>query len=164
METTTPSAFVVTDWRKESHQTKNPLRFDGEAVEIAAAVVGLEITLGMVIQVRIIDQSDDGDQGSTEQVGPNAYRITIAIANKAHFEDRHLYIANNSLLHELRIIALAQMLGDQAEAIFGSELGAKSAAIDARLHARLADHTGEKETGHAGAAMGQMVWAIGFGL
>jgi len=85
METTTVSAFAVTDWRKASRQAKNPLIISTEALEIAAAVAGVDLGLGVTIAIRLVDQSKTNEQGVAQQVGPNTYRITVAVAGKPNY-------------------------------------------------------------------------------
>lgn len=168
METTAPATHCLTiaDRRKASRQAKNELRFSREAAEIILAVVGVEITPNLVIKVTLVDV-DAKKQGVARRVGPEAFEVTISVAGKAHYEDRHHYVINNSLCHELRHVA--QM---QADENFAAKYAAASKKVgygrnpyevEARFYGRLADHTGTKNTGPAGPAMGELLWAIALG-
>ena len=160
-------ALDIKDRRKESRQAKNPLHTDTEALEIAMAIAGVEVTPNLVIKVRVKDQRSAGQQGEAKRIGPEAFLVKIRVAGKGHYEDRHHYVLNNSLIHELRHVA--QMQQDEA---FGAKYAKANATVgygsnpyevEAREYGRLADHTGTKDTGSAGPALGKECWGLGLG-
>lgn len=163
---TTAHCIDIKDFRKESRQQKSPMIFDVEAIEVALAVVGVEITPNLQIKVRIKD-GDGNAQGLCQQLGKESFRVTVRVAKKAAYADRHHYVVNNSLLHELRHVAQMQADPQQgqkyalANKVMG--YGENPYEVEARFFGRVADHTGTKATGPAGPAMGKSVWAIHFG-
>lgn len=162
--TTATDVLDVKDRRKDTRQAKHPLVLDREALDIAAAVAGVDLA-GCTIKVRIKD-GDAKAQGQARRIGPNAFLVTLRVAKKDAYLDRHHYVVNNSLVHELRHVA--QM---QADPNFAQNYSAETMAkgyqanpyeVEARYFGRLADHTGTKDTGPAGKALGTLVWAVRF--
>ena len=162
--TTSTDIITVRDARKSTRQAKHPLVLDREALDIACAIVGVELGQGGTILVELRDAAS-GKQGFARRTR-KGFKVVLFVTKKDTYEDRHHYVINNSLCHELRHVA--QM---QADEDFTAKYAAATKAVgyeanpyevDARYHGRLADHTGTKNTGTAGPAVGELVWAVRF--
>lgn len=153
-------AVDFADQRKKGPKVK----VDLDSLDAALEAAGVDTSKDPLIKVRLRDVAKQGEQGSMRQIGPNAYRVIVKVVPKDKLEDRHLYVMNNSLVHELRHVTQAQKTKG-----FGSVYSAMTKKfgyyknpfeIEARFYGRLADHTGKKDTGPAGAAKGKDVWAF----
>lgn len=164
MPTTTEThAVTLCDRRKPSRQARLPLALSVDALEAAMAVVGVDVTADLAIRLLVKD-GDGGQQGSMVQTGPESFDVTVRVAKKDSYEDRHHYVMNNSLAHELRHVAQAQ-----ADPGFAARYTAATRRfgyqqnpyeVEARFYGRLADHMGAKDTGPAGPALGKALWAL----
>lgn len=134
------------DFRDDREGEATPLRIDEERLNAALDAAQVD-THGIEVRLRLRTQTDTNHQGFCKRIREGVYRVVVYVADKEAFEDRHLYVINNSLVHELRHIAQWQ-------------LGMPGDEIDARYYGRLADHTGKKNTGKAGPALGKDVWAV----
>ena len=131
---------------------------------MALEAVGLTVGPQTEIRLRLRAQTHLGQQGSTTRIGPDAYRVVVCVADKPALADRHLYVVNNSLLHELRHVHQLQQDPD-FEAAYAHQNANVGYAdnpyeIEARYYGRLADPTGEKDTGPAGAHLGKAAWGL----
>lgn len=167
--------LTVKDRRKATRQTKNPALFSVEAFEIACAVTGVDLGPETHIILCLTDEAagDKAKQkGYMRQVGPDAYIIKVRVRKQPVWADRHYYVLNNTLLHELRHVAQAQAcrkMGLNFGEIAATELAEHGYwnaphEVDARNYGRLADHTGTKDTGDAGKALGDLAWPLRFGI
>lgn len=162
----TTNIITVNDRRKATRQAKHPLVLDRGALDIAMAVTDVDLTEpGLAIVIDLVD-GDGNKQGMARRRADGTFHVTIGIVKKAAYEDRHHYVANNSLLHELRHVAQMQadpnFIAAYKKAIKAVGYQANPYELEARYFGRLADHTGKKDTGPAGPAMGPMVWAVRF--
>jgi hypothetical protein len=130
------------------------------ALQAAGVVVGP----GTRIRLRLREQAHPGQQGLAQRIGPDRYRVVIHVAPKDRLEDRHLYVLNNSLLHELRHVAQMQADPEHGAKYLHQNLTvgyeANAFEVEARYYGRLADHTGTKDTGPLGPPLGKRVWAL----
>lgn len=153
-------AIDVKDFRKNQ---STPITVDPDRMDAALAAAGVKTGPGLEIRLRIKDQKG-GQQGSMRQIGPNAFRVIIRVAHKPEFADRHRYVLNNSLVHELRHVAQAQADPNfQAKYVAATKKFGYTSnpyEVEARYYGRLADHTGKKHTGPAGTAVGKDVWGL----
>lgn len=163
--TTSTDLITVRDRRKATRQAKHQLVLDREALDIACAVVGVDLTSDQPLLIELRDGNGQ-QQGQARRTSRGGFKVTVYVAKKDAYADRHLYVVNNSLLHELRHVA--QM---QADPGFAANYAAATKAVgyqanpyevEARYFGRLADHTGTKNTGNAGPALGELVWAVRF--
>jgi len=132
------------------------------AAMLAAGVVGSK---NLKIKLRIRDQAKAGQQGMAQKIGPEEYRVVISVAPKARLENNHLYVLNNSLVHEMRHVAQHQEDPDMgfkyAQALKSVGYSKNPYEAEARAFGRLADHSGEKEIpAGLGPALGESVWGI----
>jgi hypothetical protein len=159
-----PRPGDAVDVRDDSPAGSTPLTIDADALDAAIAAAGVTVSANTVIKLRLRPQTQPGQQGSTRRLGADQYRIVIHVAPKPAFADAHLYVINNSLLHELRHVAQMQQDPDHAAHYAHQNLTVGYASnkyeIEARHWGRLADHTGSKDTGPAGAHLGKQVWAL----
>lgn len=162
--TTSTAILTVRDCRKATRQAKHQLVLDQEALDIACAVVGVDLCAGQPLLIELRD-GEKGKQGYARRTS-KGFKVVLYIAKKDSYQDRHLYVVNNSLLHELRHVAQMQTDGNfaaryaWADRHFG--YAANPYEVDARYFGRVADHTGTKNTGNAGPALGELVWAVRF--
>lgn len=162
---TTTDIITIKDRRKESRQAKNSLVVDREALDIALAVVGVDLDSTFSLLIELVDAKKGQPYGRARRTR-KGFKVTLAVAGKGHYEDRHIYVINNSLVHELRHVA--QMQADKnfdrsyKLATLKDGYEANPYEVEARFFGRLADATGTKNTGPAGPAMGELVWAIRF--
>lgn len=152
------------DFRDDRPPGSPPLAVHPPAMETALAAAGVTVGPHTVIKLRLRSQTAPGQQGHAQQLGSDSYRVVIHVADKPRLADRHLYVINNSLLHELRHVA--QMQHDpHHQANYAHQnhtVGYQhnSYEVEARYWGRLADHTNTKDTGPAGPALGKAVWAL----
>lgn len=88
-----------------------PLSLNPAKLNAMMKAVGIHPTPGLKIKIRLRDQSPSGgDQGMTQRLNAEGteFRVTVSVANKEHFGPQHMYITNNSLLHELRHVTQEQ--------------------------------------------------------
>jgi hypothetical protein len=141
-----------------------PIHIDADALDVALEATGVTVGPHTVIKVRLRPQTAPGQQGSARRLGPDEYRVVVHVADKAKFEDHHLYVINNSLLHELRHVTQMQHDPDHELAYANENLTVGYAKnkyeVEARYYGRLADHTGEKVAGPAGTPLGNAAWAL----
>jgi hypothetical protein len=126
-----------------------PLRVDPDALHAAMEAAGVKITPDLKIRLRLRDQNSAGtDQGLTQRLGPNEFRVVVKVANKPQFKPHHLYILNNSLVHEFRHVRQEQddpQFGQKyAQQNLTVGYGKNKYEIEAREYGRLADPTGER--------------------
>lgn len=163
--TTSTAILTVRDLRKTSRQAKHQLLLDQEALDIACAVVGVDLCAGQPVLIELRD-GDGKKQGYARPTSRGGFKVVVYVAKKDAYQDRHLYVVNNSLLHELRHVAQMQTDPNHgaryawAQGHFG--YNANPYEVDARYFGRVADHTGTKNTGNAGPALGELVWAVRF--
>ena len=142
-----------------------PLAVDTDRLDAALHAAGVTVGPYTEIRLRLRPQTEPGQQGSTQKIGPDAYRIVIHVADKPVFTDQHLYVLNNSVLHELRHVHQHQHDLDFNAAYAHQTLTVGYAAndyeVEARYYGRLADPTGTKDTGPAGTHLGKQVWGLG---
>lgn len=140
------------------------LEIDADKLDAVIAAVGIKMGPKTKIRLRLRDQKVVGEQGSHQLVGDDEHRIVIKIAPKKKYEDRHLYVMNNSLLHEFRHIRQSQDDPKMGVKYHAQNITIGYAnntyEIEARKYGRLADHTGLKDTGELGAAPGKTLWAL----
>lgn len=157
-------AAEAVDLRDDRSAGAAPLELRTGELEAALAAAGVTVGPATEIRLRLRDQTHPGEQGATKRIGADAYRVVVCVAAKPAFADRHLYVANNSLVHELRHVAQLQ-----ADPDFEANYAHHTATVgyhdnpyevEARCYGRLADPTGEKDTGPAGAHLGKAVWAL----
>lgn len=152
------------DLRDDRPPGAAPLEIDADGLDAALEAVGVTVAPGTEIRLRLRVQSQPGEQGSTKRIGPDTYRVVIHVAAKPTLEDRHLYVINNSLLHELRHVAQLQQDPNFEAAYAHQNLTVGYAnntyEVEARYYGRLADPSGEKDTGPAGNHLGKTVWAL----
>lgn len=152
------------DVRDDRPAGSTPLHLDADALDTALAAVGVIAGPHTLVKVRLRPQQFPGQQGSAQRIGPDSYRVVIHVADKPTFKDRHLYVVNNSLLHELRHVAQMQHDPDHASHYATENLSVgyekNKYEVEARYYGRLADHTGEKNVGPAGVHIGQEAWAL----
>lgn len=152
------------DVRDDRPAGATPLQVDAGALDVAIAAAGVTVSASTVIKLRLRPQTQPGQQGSARRLGADQYRIVVHVATKPAFTDHHLYVVNNSLLHELRHVAQMQHDPDHAASYAHQNLTvgytANTYEVEARYWGRLADHTGDKDTGPAGAHLGKQVWAL----
>ncbi|MEX2621549.1 MAG: hypothetical protein WD250_15135 [Egibacteraceae bacterium] len=152
------------DVRDDRPAGSTPLHLDANALDTALAAVGVTVGPHTLVKVRLRPQQFPGQQGSAQRIGPDAYRVVIHVVDKPTFKDRHLYVVNNSLLHELRHVAQMQHDPDHELHYANENLTVGYAEnkyeVEARYYGRLADHIGEKNTGPAGPALGKSAWAV----
>lgn len=141
-----------------------PLKMDADALDTALAAAGVTVNANTVIKLRLRPQAQPGQQGSACRLGTDEYRVVVHVAPKSGFADRHLYVINNSVLHELRHVAQMQQDLDHEAAYAHQNLTVGYAdnkyEVEARYWGRLADHAGQKDTGPAGPHLGKQVWAL----
>lgn len=140
------------------------VHIDADALDVALNATGVAVGPHTVIKVRLRPQNTPGQQGSARRLGPDEYRVVVHVADKPKFDDHHLYVINNSLLHELRHVAQMQNDPDH-ELHYAHENVSVGYAenkyeVEARHYGRLADHTGDKPTGPAGTHLGGSCWAL----
>lgn len=154
-------AVEVQDYRKVKGA---PISIDKAKLQAIMKAVGIEQEPGLKIRLRFWDQSVPGEQGVTQRIGPSEYRVVVKVAAKEKFEDRHLYVMNNSLLHEMRHVTQNQKDPQMGQKYMMANMtvgyGKNPYEIDARYYGRLADHTGTKDTGKLGPAKGKKLWAL----
>lgn len=135
-----------------------------EALEQAMAAAGVKAGGDTEIRLRLRAQDHPGQQGHCTRLGKDSFRVVVRVADKPEFADRHLYVINNSLVHELRHVAQMQTDPNHASAYAHQQATAgyqhNTFEVEARQYGRLADHTGTKDTGEAGPALGKALWAI----
>lgn len=152
------------DVRDDRPPGSAPLTVNADALDAALSAAGVTLGPDTEIRLRLRPQTTPGQQGSTQQIGPDAYRISIYIAAKPVFADRHLYVVNNSLVHELRHVQQHQHHPNLANEYAGhnATIGyhANPYEIEARYYGRLADPTASKDTGPAGPHLGKQVWGL----
>lgn len=157
-------ASDAVDLRDDRPAGAAPLSADADGLDAALAAAGVTVGPETEIRLRLRPQTHPGEQGSTKRIGPDAYRVIVHVAAKPSFAERHLYVVNNSLVHELRHVhQLQQDPGfEAAYAHQNATVGyaANSYEVEARYYGRLADPTGEKDTGPAGAHLGKNVWGL----
>lgn len=157
-----PSAAI--HFRDDRPPGSASVRVEQEAMAAALEAAGVVVGPGTRIRLRLREQTHPGQQGLAQRIGPDRYRVVIHVAPKERLEDRHLYVLNNSLLHELRHVA--QMQGDPEHGAKylhqNLTVGYTSNAyeVEARYYGRLADHTGTKDTGPLGPAPGKQLWGL----
>ena len=160
----TTQILTVTDRRKASRTVKHPLVLDTEALDIACALTGVDLCTGETILIELRD-GENGKQGFARRTA-KGFKVVLYVAKKDHYEDRHHYVVNNSLAHELRHVAQMQTHPDfdMAYKVATAQYGyqANPYEVEARYFGRLADHTGTKNTGPAGKAVGDLIWAVRF--
>lgn len=157
------------DTRKESRQAKAPIAFDVEAIEIAMAVVGIDVGPETKIIVRVTDAKDGekaSERGYSRRAGTDTFVVKVRVAKKDVYEARHGYVVNNTLVHELRHVAQMQQYAEAFTVLYAAANETVGYAenpfeTDARAFGRLADHTGTKAT-PAGTPMGDLLWALRF--
>jgi hypothetical protein len=156
------SAVDFQDYRKDK---SIPLKIDKKALSKAMEAVGIKTTPNTKIRLRLWSASSKhGTYGQTQQIGPDEYRVVVRVLSGKGTKDSHFYVMNNSLLHELRHVT--QMQSDpnhQANYVMQNMTVGYSDnvyEIDGRYYGRLADHTGTKDPGPAGTALGKQVWGI----
>lgn len=141
-----------------------PIRVDPEAMAAALEAAGVVVGPRTEIRLRLRPQARPGQQGSARRIGPDRYRIVIHVAPKDQLEERHLYVLNNSLIHELRHVAQMQADPHHGAKYLHQNLTVGYAGnayeVEARWYGRLADHTGTKDTGPLGPARGKRVWGL----
>ncbi|MEX2621926.1 MAG: hypothetical protein WD250_17060 [Egibacteraceae bacterium] len=141
-----------------------PLTVDADALDAALHAAGATVGPHTEIRLRLRPQTSPGQQGSTQKVGPDAYRVVVHVAAKPALADRHLYVVNNSLVHELRHVQQHQHDPDFNAAYLHANLtvgyDANPYEVEARYYGRLADPTGHKDTGLAGPPLGKHVWGL----
>ena len=141
-----------------------PLMVDADALDATISAAGVTVSASTVIKLRLRPQAKPGQQGSTRRLGADQYRIVIHVAPKPVFGDHHLYVVNNSVLHELRHVAQMQHDPDYVASYAHENLTVgytdNKYEVEARYWGRLADHTGHKDTGPAGAHLGKQVWVL----
>lgn len=162
---TTTEIITIKDSRKATRQAKNHLVFSAEALDIALAVTGVDLCTGETILVELRD-GEGGKQGFARRTA-KGFKVVLYVAKKNHYEDRHHYVINNSLCHELRHVAQMQahpnFTAAYNEATLAYGYHANPYEVEARYFGRLADHTGTKDCGPAGMpALGELVWAVRF--
>lgn len=157
-------ASGAVDLRDDRPAGSAPLEIDADGLDAALEAAGVTTGPSTDIRLRLRAQSQPGEQGSTKRVGPDAYRVVIHVAEKATLEDRHLYVVNNSLLHELRHLHQLQQDSDFEAAYSHHTLAVGYAnnpyEVEARYYGRLADPAGVKDTGPAGIHLGKAVWGL----
>lgn len=149
------------DQRKSGPKIEvDPARMNA-ALRAAGVVGGKDFR----VKVRVRDQAQAGQQGVAQQIGPNSFRVVISVAPKARLENRHLYVLNNSLVHEMRHVAQHQQDPDMSAKYvhFQQTVGYANNPyeVEARAYGRLADHSGEKVIPKGlGPAQGEVVWGL----
>lgn len=159
-----PRPSDAVDLRDDRPSGSAPLQVDAHGMDAAIRAAGVRVSPGMRIRLRLRIQSQPGEQGSARRVGPDDYRLVVHVAPKGKLEDRHLYVLNNSLIHELRHVRQIQDDPEHGAKYLHQNLTVGYAKnkyeLEARLFGRLADHTGEKDTGPAGPALGKKGWGL----
>lgn len=152
------------DVRDDRPAGATPLTIDADALDAAITAAGVTVSAHTLIKLRLRPQTQPSQQGSTRGLGADRYRIVVHVASKPAFADHHLYVINNSLLHELRHVAQMQHEPDHAAHYAHENLTVGYAEnkyeVETRCWGRLADHTGQKNTGPAGTHLGKQVWAL----
>lgn len=152
------------DFRDDRPPTSTALTLHPEAMDVALAAAGVVVGPDTVIKLRLRPQTASDQQGQVQQLGTDSYRIVVHVADKPQLADRHLYVVNNSLLHELRHVAQMQHDPDHHAKYAQQNLTVgyqhNSYEVEARWWGRLADHTAAKPTGPAGPALGKAAWAL----
>lgn len=149
----------------EDQRSKGPkIEVDPERMNAAMLAAGVVGGKDFKVKVRVRDQAKAGQQGVAQKLGPNEYRVVISVAPKARLEDRHLYVLNNSLVHEMRHVAQHQqdpnMGAKYVKATQTVGYHNNPYEVEARFYGRRADHTGTKDTGPSGPRLAQAVWGL----
>lgn len=160
----TPRLSDAIDLRDDRPPGCAPLAVDTDALDAALHAAGVAVGADTQIRLRLRPQTASGQQGSTRKIGPDTYRVIVHVAAKPVLADRHLYVVNNSLVHELRHVHQHQVDPEFHTAYVNHNLTVGYAAnpyeVEARYYGRLADPTGEKDTGPAGPHLGKHVWGL----
>lgn len=156
------------EFRDDRPAGSAPIRVELQAMGAALQAAGVLVGPRTRILLRLREQALPGQQGLAQRIGPDRYRVVIHVAPKDRLEDRHLYVLNNSLLHELRHVAQMQADPEHGSKYLHQNLTvgyqANAFEVEARYYGRLADHTGTKDTGPLGPAFGKQVWALRAGV
>jgi hypothetical protein len=159
-----PRLSDAVDLRDDRPSGSAPLVVDPDGMDAAIRAAGVQVGPETRIRLRLRAQSYAGEQGSAAQVGPGDYRLVVHVAPKDKLEDRHLYVLNNSLIHELRHVRQMQDDPEHGAKYMHQNLTVGYAKnkyeLEARRFGRLADHTGEKDTRPAGPALGKKAWGF----
>lgn len=136
-----------------------PIAIDYDAMDAALEAAGVQVTPNTKIKLRLRDAYKA--QGSTLKLGPDEYRVVVLALDKPKLKDRHLYVINNSLVHELRHVHQMQNGEhyDKPVKTF-NDYWNQGMEVEGRYWGRLADVTGKKDTGPAGKALGKKVWGL----
>jgi GNAT superfamily N-acetyltransferase len=170
------SLLAKADIEDQRKHGKQPIHLDTDKFEAAATAAGIDISKVKSLKLRFRDLGEE--QGVTTDLGGGNYRVVVGIKPKKAYEDRHLYVVNNSLVHELRHVAQYQNGNTvqykatkqeyEAEAPqHAKEGGYIKLEAEAQMFGRLAWHgdPAKKPLGPLGqdkAHQGKTVWAIGF--
>ena len=100
------SLLAKADIQDQRKHGKQPIHLDADKFEAAAIAVGIDIGKVKSLKVRFRDLSQH--QGVTQNLGDGNFRVVVGIKPKDKYEDRHLYVVNNSLVHELRHVTQMQ--------------------------------------------------------
>ena len=110
--TVAPTALArasdAVDLRDDRPAGAPPLTVDATRFDVALHAAGVTVAPHTEIRLRLRAQTHPGQQGSTKRIGPDGLRVVVHVADKPSLADRHLYVVNNSLLHELRHVAQLQ--------------------------------------------------------
>lgn len=159
----TPRAAHQVDFQDQRRTPGQRLRLDADALDCVLAVTGVHTQGDLRVRLRLRDQHGGG-QGLCQRLGHRDFRVIVAVAPKPAYDHHHLYVLNNSLIHELRHVAQhlndPQMAVKYAQATLTVGYAHNPYEVEARLYGRLADHTGKKDTGHLGEAGGVALWAL----
>jgi hypothetical protein len=172
-----PSSLLAkTDIEDQRKPGAPPIHLDADRFEAAATAVGIDISKVNSIKLRFRDLGQH--QGVTQNLGGGNFRVVVGIKRKPAYEDRHLYVVNNSLVHELRHVTQMQNGNTveykatkqeyEAEAPQHAKAGGYiKMEAEAQMFGRLAwpGDPAKKPLGPLGqdkAHHGKTVWAIGF--
>jgi hypothetical protein len=170
------SLLAKTDIEDQRKPGAPPIHLDADRFEAAATAVGIDISKVNSIKLRFRDLGQH--QGVTQNLGGGNFRVVVGIKRKPAYEDRHLYVVNNSLVHELRHVTQMQNGNTveykatkqeyEAEAPQHAKAGGYiKMEAEAQMFGRLAwpGDPAKKPLGPLGqdkAHHGKTVWAIGF--
>lgn len=144
-----------------------PLKLNPTGLEAAMAAAGVIVGPKTKIRLRLRDQKEEGEQGSAKKVGDDEYRVVIKVAKKEQFKPHHLYIINNSLVHELRHVRQMQDEPDHSAKYQKQNMTVgyhkNKYEVEARKFGRLADQTGERSWKGLPEGMkilGEAIWGL----
>lgn len=143
-----------------------PLVIDREAMNTALMAAGVNVGPNTKIKLRL-RTSMKQRYGSAQKIGPDSYRVVVYVTKGKGTKDSHLYVINNSVIHELRHVRQHQddpqhsFKYAHAEAVKG--YWDNPYEIEAREYGRLADELGTRT--HKGLPkgkkpLGKLVWGL----